>query len=169
MQGRDRVVPVQGREDEVSREGGLHGDAGGLDVTDLADEDHVGVLAQNRLQPGREGQARLLVGLDLVDLGEVNSTGSSIVMTLRERSLTSESVAYRVVVLPLPVGPAHNTMPKGARTSLEYVSWVSTGMPRSLRRSTERFLSRIRMTHFSPQMVATVATRTSVSFPSMVS
>ena len=41
-------------------------------------------------------------------------------------------------------------------------------MPRSLRRSTERFLSRIRKTHFSPQMVATVATRTSVSFPSMV-
>ena len=39
-------------------------------------------------------------------------------------------------------------------------------MPSSSRRRTERFLSRIRITHFSPQMVATVATRTSVPLPS---
>ena len=42
------------------------------------------------------------------------------------------------------------------------------GMPRSLRRRTERVLSRIRMTQFSPMMVATVATRTSTSLPSML-
>ena len=41
------------------------------------------------------------------------------------------------------------------------------GMPSSLRWRTERVLSRIRMTHFSPQIVATVATRTSTSLPSI--
>ena len=55
-------------------------------------------------------------------LGKMNSTGSSIVITLRARSLTSLRVAYSVVVFPLPVGPAHSTMPEGARTSFEYVS-----------------------------------------------
>ena len=70
MQRRHGVVPVQGREHEVPGQRGLHGDAGRLHVTDLTDEDHVGVLPQNRLQPVGERQARLLVGLDLVDLGE---------------------------------------------------------------------------------------------------
>src|SRR5581483_8191265 len=32
-----------------------------------ADHDHVGVGAQDRAQPGREGQARLAVDVDLVD------------------------------------------------------------------------------------------------------
>ena len=45
----------------------LHGDARGLDVADLADEDHVGVLAQDRLETGGERHARLVVDLDLVD------------------------------------------------------------------------------------------------------
>ena len=48
----------------------LHGDACGLDVTNLTDEDHVGVLAQDRLEPGGERHARLLADLDLVDLRE---------------------------------------------------------------------------------------------------
>jgi hypothetical protein len=54
----------------VPGEGGLHGDPGRLDVTDLADQDHVGVLAQDGLQPGGEGEPGLVVGLDLVDGGE---------------------------------------------------------------------------------------------------
>ncbi len=48
----------------------LHGDPRGLDVPDLADQDHVGVLAQDRPQPAGEGDAGLLVDLDLVDRGE---------------------------------------------------------------------------------------------------
>ena len=67
MEGGDRVRGVQRREDEVSGQRRLDGDAGGLDVSDLADEDDIGVLAQDRPQPGREGEARLLVRLDLVD------------------------------------------------------------------------------------------------------
>jgi hypothetical protein len=61
---------VQRREHEVAGERRLHGDAGGLDVADLADEDDVGVLAQDRLQAAGEGDAGLLVDLDLVDRRE---------------------------------------------------------------------------------------------------
>ena len=41
-----------------------------LDVPDLADEDDVGVLAQDGLQTGGEGQSGLFVRLDLVDRRE---------------------------------------------------------------------------------------------------
>ena len=34
-----------------------------------------------------------------------------------------------MVVLPLPVGPAHSTMPNGERTIWSYWVWVSRGMP----------------------------------------
>jgi hypothetical protein len=46
-------------------------------------------------------------------------------MTLSVGLLTSLNVAYKVVVLPLPVGPAHSTIPNGERTSFEYAEWVS--------------------------------------------
>ena len=58
MQGRDRVRCVQRGQDEVAGQRGLDGDPGRLDVADLADQDHVGVLAQDRLQAGGEGEAR---------------------------------------------------------------------------------------------------------------
>ena len=101
-------------------------------------------------------------------VGKTYSTGSSIVMTLSVGLETSLKVAYSVVVLPLPVGPAQSTMPKGERTNLEYVACVSRGIPRSPNLKTDRVLSRIRMTQFSPMIVDTVATRTSTSLPSML-
>ena len=55
--GRHGVVAVQRGEHEVTGERRLHGDAGGLGVSDLTDEDHVGVLAQERLEAGGEGEA----------------------------------------------------------------------------------------------------------------
>ena len=67
MQGRDRVGRVQRGQHEVTGQRRLHGDPGRLDVTDLSDQDDVGVLAEDRLQPGGEGQPGLVVGLDLVD------------------------------------------------------------------------------------------------------
>ncbi len=42
------------------------------------------------------------------------STGSSIVTILSSIDLISESAAYSVVVLPLPVGPVTRTMPYGS-------------------------------------------------------
>ena len=44
-------------------------DLGGLLVADLADQDRVGIGAQDRPEPAREGQPRADVHLDLVDAG----------------------------------------------------------------------------------------------------
>ena len=54
----------------MTGESGLNGDAGCIGISDLAHEDYVGVLTKNCLEAGGEGQAGLLVGLDLVDAGE---------------------------------------------------------------------------------------------------
>ena len=54
-----RVVRVERREHEVARERGLDRDLGRLEVADLADEDDVRVLPQERAQRGREVQADL--------------------------------------------------------------------------------------------------------------
>ena len=70
MQSRGRVGGVEGRQDEVTGKRRLHGDPGRVDVSDLADEDDVGVLAKNRSQPVCEGDSRLLICLDLVDRGK---------------------------------------------------------------------------------------------------
>ena len=47
VEGGHRVGGVQRREHEVTGQGRLHGDTGRLDVADLADQDDVGVLAQD--------------------------------------------------------------------------------------------------------------------------
>ncbi len=65
--GRSRVVRVQRREYEVARHRRLDRDARGLVVADLADEEHVGVGAEDRAQPAREGQPGLDVHLDLAE------------------------------------------------------------------------------------------------------
>lgn len=46
--------------------------------------------------------------------GNTYSTGSSTVVMFLPAEFTSSSDAYRVVVLPAPVGPAQITMPNGA-------------------------------------------------------
>ncbi len=69
--GRRGVVGVQGGEHQVAGQGGLDGDVGGLEVADLAHQDDVGVLAHEGAQGGREGQADLLLDVDLVDAEDV--------------------------------------------------------------------------------------------------
>ena len=56
--GRGRVVRVQGREHEVSREGRLDRDDGGLAVADLTDQQDVGVGPEDRSQRRREERHR---------------------------------------------------------------------------------------------------------------
>ena len=51
--------------------------------------------------------------------GNTYSTGSSTVVTFLPVELISCNVAYSVVVLPAPVGPAQITMPNGACTIFE--------------------------------------------------
>ena len=60
FQPRDRargVLGVQGAEHHVAGHRGLEGDVGRLVVADLADEDHVGVGAEDRAQAGGEREA----------------------------------------------------------------------------------------------------------------
>ncbi len=61
------VVRVQRREHQVSRERRLHGDLRRFLVTNLADQDDVGILPQNRAQRRGEREAGLLLHLDLDD------------------------------------------------------------------------------------------------------
>ena len=64
------VVGVQGREHEVTGEGGLDGDLGGLVVADLTEQHDVGVRPQDRPQRPGERQPGLGIGLHLVDAGQ---------------------------------------------------------------------------------------------------
>src|ERR1035441_3463928 len=65
------VVRVNGRENEVPREGGLHGDLRRLLVADLSDHDLVGVVPEDGAQPAREREAFLLVHGDLRHAAEL--------------------------------------------------------------------------------------------------
>ena len=62
---------MQRAEDEVAGGGRLHRDPSCFLVTDLADEDDVGVAAQDRAQPARKGEAGGRVDLDLADAGHL--------------------------------------------------------------------------------------------------
>ena len=107
---------MQSGEDEVAGLGGGDGDRGRLEVTQLADEDDVRVLAQ-------DGAARRRsVGVD-ADLALVDHAGAVRVQVL-DRVLDRDDVAVRVlfatssrlasvVDLPEPVGPVTRTSPRG--------------------------------------------------------
>ena len=58
------------REHEVARESRLNSDASCIGISDLAHEDHVGVLTKNCLEACGEREAGLFVRLDLVDARE---------------------------------------------------------------------------------------------------
>ena len=61
---------MQRRQHEVARQRSLDGDHTRLAVSNFADEDDVGVLAQNRAQCVGEGQAGLRIRLHLIDVLE---------------------------------------------------------------------------------------------------
>jgi hypothetical protein len=71
VHGGGRVVGVHRREHEVPGEGRLHGDLRRLEVADLADHDHVRVLADDRAQRVGEAEVDLRADLDLVDAGHL--------------------------------------------------------------------------------------------------
>jgi hypothetical protein len=73
--GGDGVVGVQGRQHQVTGEGRLQRELGGLLVADLADEDDVGVLAQDRAQPPGERQPGALLHLHLRDAPHLHLDG----------------------------------------------------------------------------------------------
>ena len=65
--GLRRAVGVQSAEHKVSGEGGLDGDFGGFKIADFADENDVGILAEEGAQGGGKVEADLLLHLNLVD------------------------------------------------------------------------------------------------------
>ncbi len=65
------VVRVHRGEHQVTRERGLDRNLRGLEIADLADHDHVRVLAQDRAQRFRERQVNFRVHLRLADPGEL--------------------------------------------------------------------------------------------------
>ncbi len=91
-------------------------------------------------------------------------------MILSSMDLISESAAYSVVVLPLPVGPVTSTMPYGSAMYLRKRRSSSSGNPRMSRRSSWNCslidsLSRMRMTASSPCTLGMIDTRKSMLFP----
>jgi hypothetical protein len=67
----DDVVGVDGGEHQVAGQRRVDRDLRGLVVADFADHDLVGVVAQDRAQPAREGQPLLLVDRDLRDAAQL--------------------------------------------------------------------------------------------------
>ena len=113
------VERVDRREDEVPRLGrGERGADGGL-VAHLADQDHVGVLAQHPPQRGLE-RVGVAADLALVDRRASGrwcrySIGSSIVtMCLKAVSLMCSIIAASVVDFPHPVVPVTSTIPRSS-------------------------------------------------------
>ena len=83
------VGTVQRGEHEVSRERRLDPDTRRLHIAHLADEDDVGVLAEDRPQTAGERHAGLVLDLDLIDRGE----------DVLDRVLNRHDVALAVVDL----------------------------------------------------------------------
>ena len=99
-------------EHQVSRLCGLHRDSRCLLIADLADENHVGILTQNRPQRARERQVDLGIDLRLIDARNLvlnRILDRDNVGPLRAN--IDASADDSVVVLPDPVGPTTRTMP----------------------------------------------------------
>ena len=71
VDGRRCVVGVQRRQHEVAGERGFDRHFGGFEVADLADQDDVRILAQERTQGRREVEADRFLHLHLVDAGQI--------------------------------------------------------------------------------------------------
>ena len=80
---------MQGREYQVARQRSLDGNLGGFLVANFADENDVGIVAQNRAQPARKGQASFFGDLDLVDAAQL----------IFDRILDSDDFSHRIVDL----------------------------------------------------------------------
>ena len=96
------------------------------------------------------------------------STGSSRVMILTDSRFRYWRIEYKVVVLPLPVGPVTRIRPSG-RSTMRFRAARSASPRPSWSRATIPFCrSSTRRTIFSPCSVGSVDTRKSTCRPDMV-
>ena len=95
------------------------------------------------------------------------SIGSSTVRILRSRELIWLIPAYKVVLLPEPVGPVTKIMPWGLLIKSENKARFSAVIPKSSRFKRALFLSSKRSTTRSPKLDGIVDTRTSTARPAI--
>src|SRR5438445_10997496 len=95
--------------------------------------------------------------------GHWYSTGSSTVTMFLSVVLILYSVEYRVVVLPLPVGPLTRIIPYGLSAIASHSSNVAGVKPSLPSPSLVLDWSKMRITTFSPNTVGSVDTRRSYS------
>src|SRR5262249_21149026 len=69
--GRRSAVRVQRRQHEMARQRRLDCNLRGFEITDFADHDRIGIMAQDAAQQGCKGQPDLGLYLDLSDPGEL--------------------------------------------------------------------------------------------------
>ena len=94
------------------------------------------------------------------------STGSSAVKIFIPGLLMCFKTLYKVVVLPLPVGPVTNTIPWGELTALINFFKSFSSKPRSLKALSPASLFKIRITTRSLFLVGKSETLKSISFVS---
>ena len=90
------------------------------------------------------------------------SIGFSMVTTLMSGERISRMSAYRVVVLPLPVGPVTRIIPSGRLMALRTCSSSAGEKPICESGLMPRAASRMRMVIFSPCCVGKLETRRSM-------
>ena len=119
----------------------------------------------------RKPRAKLISTLPLTCVwpipGSMYSTGSSMVRILRALSLISDRPAYRVVVLPEPVGPVTRIMPWGLRRPWRNPRSTAGGIASCARRSCPDCLSSKRSTTRSPWAEGIVDMRISTAWPAI--
>ena len=106
-----------------------------LFVADLADQQHVGVGAQDRPQSVRERESGARVHLDLVEPFHAVLDGILDRRQLPVRGVEQPQAREQVVVLPEAVGPTTTTAPNGCSTARSSAAWLPGDMPRASRES----------------------------------
>jgi hypothetical protein len=102
---------MDGRQHKVAGDSSLHGNFGGLGISDLTDHNNVRILPQDGTQVIGKGYTRFIITCAWLMPARAYSTGSSTVMMFCSAVLISLIAVYRVVVLPLPVGPVTSSNP----------------------------------------------------------
>ena len=121
-----------------------------------------------RRQPAKVTPTSVSIGIWIIPSMSY-STGSSVVISLSLILLSSVNDEYRVVVLPLPVGPVTSTIPLGRSMAARNFDIMSSSMPTFSRLRLTTLRSSTRMTTHSPKMVGSTLTRKSTACPPTIS
>ena len=120
--------------------------------------------SMERMPPAKSSLAVALAEVCLImEVGY--STGSSRVMMLTDSVFRNCKIEYKVVVLPLPVGPVTRMRPSGRATMRFSAARCAWARPSCSMATMPLCRSRTRRTMFSPCRVGSVETRKSTGRP----